>query len=805
DHGPDHEPQPAEPLTLEQWLAGARAEADERVKAITEDLAESQRDLERGLLCGLAGAWRDFLDSVDLAGTLERPAWRTRPSTRYDAAQAAIADLIERSARDRNAAAGRLDALLALAHAEHVATSIRTAALEFESSVSAALADLDSDFTRLLARDRDDDGERPEGEDRAAPEDGSSPDPRELAQVLARMGEHVDRLRRRLAQLAQLEPASLRRALSGTPEQLAPSTVIEPIDGEPDPRRTSIRLRAWLTQTLVQDFAAARSSADEELGAGLDTLRQALAHVGRVVDYHVGEAHAEAEHASLTERLNSLLESAHTQVEELSRLAREHIDETVAEAEEAGLEPLRSARWDELRRRLRRLDEGSRQAVVDWLRERIRAWAARVEASGRALRDELAALFAGAHTAGAVAAWREALFGPRSSMPEAYQRLFTSVPAETVGLLIPRPQLETLEVAADRWMQGQGGAILIYGDRGVGKRTLVRQLALELGVRVELRWLRLAPTLEREGEVVSELAPWLGVGTLDPGTGFAELAQQLQALPPAMLRRAALRLEGGDESRDEGEGGQAPQPMIVVENAERLFRRTPEGIMRVRRFLELVAATSDQVLWVVLMAEPAVAILDPALELRARFPTSLHVPGMDAEQLAAALDSRHRLSGYALRLEPGSPSLSELLREPLRARLWRTREAAAFDRLAVLSGGNVRQALRLWLVAAHADAHEPGVVVVGPLPGHATPLLGELPLSSRVVLAALLLHGPLRRADLVDLHGAHALELDDELARLAHLGLVKFEDSGRSEARVITIDTRLVQPLTAELRACNLL
>ncbi|MFO7567079.1 MAG: cation:proton antiporter, partial [Enhygromyxa sp.] len=63
DHGPDHEPQPAEPLTLEQWLAGARAEADERVKAITEDLAESQRDLERGLLCGLAGAWRDFLDS----------------------------------------------------------------------------------------------------------------------------------------------------------------------------------------------------------------------------------------------------------------------------------------------------------------------------------------------------------------------------------------------------------------------------------------------------------------------------------------------------------------------------------------------------------------------------------------------------------------------------------------------------------------------------------------------------------------------------------------------------------------------
>src|SRR5690606_18700766 len=127
-----------------------------------------------------------------------------------------------------------------------------------------------------------------------------------------------------------------------------------------------------------------------------------------------------------------------------------------------------------------RLDEGPRQAVVDWLRERANAWVDRVEALSRSLRDELSALFAGGHTAGAVAAWRAALFGPRSSMPEPYQRLFTSVPAETVGLLIPRPEQATLIAAADRWLRGHGGTILIYGDRGAGKRTLVRQLAAAL-------------------------------------------------------------------------------------------------------------------------------------------------------------------------------------------------------------------------------------------------------------------------------------------------------------------------------------
>ncbi|HVI04323.1 MAG TPA: cation:proton antiporter [Enhygromyxa sp.] len=805
DHGHGHhdEPPTPEPPTLAQWLASARSEASERELSINERVAASQRELERGLLCGIAGAWQDFLDSVELAGTLERPAWRTRPSTRYDAAQAAIADLLERSGRDREAAGGRLDALLVLAHAEHVATSIRTAALEFESSVSAALGDLDEDFASLLARGI------------AGAEGGSGPDPRELSSVLTRMGEHVERLRRRLASLAQVEPVALRRALARTPEQLAPSSTLEPIDddgrGEPDPRRTSIRLRAWLAQTLVQDFGAARTSADEELGTGLDALRQALAHVARVVDYHVGDPHADASvdanDSSLAERLTSLLERAHTQVEELSRLAREHIDETVAAAEQAGLEPLRQARWDELRRRLRRLDEGPRPAVLDWVRERGNAWLERADAVGRSVGDELSALFAGGHTAGAVAAWRRALFGPRSSMPEPYQRLFTSVPAETVGLLIVRPELTVLSEAADRWLRGLGGTILMYGDRGVGKRTLVRQLIAELGDRIDRHWLRLSPTLEREVDVVRELAPWFGVSGVESASTFAELQQQVQSLAPTALRRAARRIEDVDgiPGRQNGDADTRPQPLIVVENAERLFRRTPDGLVRVRRFLELIAATSDHVLWIVLMAEPAVAVLDPALELRARFPTVLQVPGMNAEQLAAVLDGRHRLSGYALRLDPGVPTLNDLLREPWSTRLWRSREDSTYERLVRLSNGNVRQALRLWLAAARAATDDQGVVVVGPLPGHATPLLEELPLASRVLLAALLLHGPLRRADLVDLHGAHALDLDDELARLAHLGLVMFENTSRPDGRVITVDTRLIQPLTAELRACNLL
>jgi hypothetical protein len=210
-------------------------------------------------------------------------------------------------------------------------------------------------------------------------------------------------------------------------------------------------------------------------------------------------------------------------------------------------------------------------------------------------------------------------------------------------------------------------------------------------------------------------------------------------------------------------------------------------------------------LWVVLMAEPAVQVLDAALELRARFPAPIRVPPMSADELAQVLDYRHRLSGYALRLEPGAPSLAGWVRGPGTAwRLWRRHEDATFERLAQLSGGNVRQALRLWLAAAHADAQDAASVVVGPLPADACPLLDELPLSSRVLLAALMLHGPLPPADLRAVYGQHALDLDGELARLAHMGLVALDES-HDVGLVVGVETRLVQPLTMELRTCNLL
>jgi Kef-type K+ transport system membrane component KefB len=814
-HGPDTQDSAApEPISLHEWLSKARARASERSTTITERLAQLDEELEQGLPRGLARAWASFLDSVELAGTLERPAWRYRPSSRYDVAQAATADLLERSASDRDRAAGRFDALLALAHAQHVARVIRAGAAEFEERFAAALTELGEDFQQAGEHCREL-GEQP-AEAAHLQTIGT-----QLRRSLAKMSVHVDRLRRQLSTLAQLEPAAVRVALAGCPEQLEPSVEIA-LDGDAavgDARRTSIRLRAWLSQTLVQDLGVTRSAAEQELGAGLANLRQALGHIAQVVDYHLGpDALARASSLDspdsldqgLGERLGGLLARAQGQVEELGKGTRIHVDEKVAVAERASLGPIAAHRWEEIRRRLRRLDDNQRVTVLDLLRERSDSAISAIGRIASSFADELSALFAARPTHGALASWRSVLFGPRSSMPEPYQRLFTSVPAENVGLLIPRPQLAVLVQQAERGLSGQGGPILLFGERGAGKRTLVRQLLSSLGERVDMRWLRLSPSFDREADVTRELMQWfeLPIDELHP-PDFAGVSQRVQALTPASWRRAELRIDDVD-----GILGNSGSPnlaeerrmLIVVENSERLFRRTHEGLSCMRRFLELVAATSDHVLWVVLMAEPAVQVLDAALELRARFPAPLRVPPMSADELAQVLDYRHRLSGYALRLEPGVPSLAGWVRGPGTAwRLWRRHEDATFERLAQLSGGNVRQALRLWLAAAHADADDAASVVVGPLPADACPLLDELPLSSRVLLAALMLHGPLPPTDLRAIYGQHALELDGELARLAHMGLVLLDETSHDIGKVVSVETRLIQPLTMELRTCNLL
>ena len=57
----------------------------------------------------------------------------------------------------------------------------------------------------------------------------------------------------------------------------------------------------------------------------------------------------------------------------------------------------------------------------------------------------------------------------------------------TTALVLERPEAQVVVAGVDRWLGGHGGPILVRGDRGVGKRTLIRQVLASIGDRGRAR------------------------------------------------------------------------------------------------------------------------------------------------------------------------------------------------------------------------------------------------------------------------------------------------------------------------------
>lgn len=777
-HGDHDEGAAAEPPpSPRELLSRAHAEALEREQALVTRCREQDVTLEHQLETALDDAWSAFTDSVAVAGTFEHPAWRFRVSTRYDASQAALAELRERLDRDLDAAAGVRDALATLAHAARLDERTTQRVAELSRDLSTGVEASLSRFDRLRSECRalaEPPGTRASG----------------LLEVAGELVIELDRLTRELEdpEAPGTRDAMLTITLLEVPEQLGPMVLPTTASAEAVDQRMPIALRSWLDQAVLRELTVAVLDVRAQAAKRIASVVVALQHTRQVLDYHLGAASASGEplDGSVGERVSALVERARAELEqvrvELEQALRDHLERIRTN----GVTPLLEGRWKDVQRQHRKLDDVSRAPLTERVRERVLARVDRASRSIRQLRDELAALLVSRTTPHAMEAYRRLLFGPASTMPDAYQRLFTSAPAETIGLVLDRPEVARVEAGIERWLSGGGGPVLVRGDRGVGKRTLIRRVAGRIGDRLRLRWLSLSPELDGERDVARALAPMMG---LRVANAFDELA-------------ASARRVFDIETR-------STRTAIVVVNAERLFRRTPEGLHRIQRFFDLVAATSGDVLWIVLMAEPGARLLAPVLELEGRFPVIVTVPPMSTRQLQRVLSMRHALSGYPLRFRHHAPSLHEWVRHPAAA--WRTRRrtgAATYERLSLLSAGNVRQALRLWLASTRLDPTT-GDVEVGPIEATPDALLDELPLVSRILLAALLLHGPLRRDELsvVALRQGHAL--DAEITHLVHLGLVSLVVDGPGglgeRGALVQVNTRLVAPLTQELRACNLL
>jgi len=765
--GGDHEG------TLVERMHAASVRASERETVLVERMRAEDEQVARELVAALADAWQSFLASVALAGTLERPSWRYRVSRKYDTAQAAKADLRERVDREQQRAAGRRDALLAMAHGSRLSHWVRATAERITDDLG---TNIDSIIDRV---------------------DVAIEQSVEVDAGLARTIEEILALLEQCARAHGSRPsvdANLDRAHvmeREIPALLSPEVdLTRPPELQREARRISVALRPWLTQTILSEFAVASVAFADAVEQHLSRISMSLHHAQEVLSYHVGSAGVTvlSRDEGLGERLVTLLQKSRQELDGLVRDWREPLRERVESAAANGVTPLLEGQWEDVRRGLRRLDDRGRVRVdaVQWVRDVGDNALTGTRRFARRVADEVAVLFDERSTPAEAEAFRTLILGPAAKMPDAYQRLFTSVPAERVGLIVERPEAALLRAATEQWLEGRSGAVLLRGDPGAGKRTLVRQMIAERGDQLWAHFIRLEAGdahEERIAAVVAAAAGW------PHATRFEPLA--------TAARHSAVFTPG------------PRSPVIVIENTERLFRRTPAGLETMRAFLDLVTASAGDLLWIVVIAEPALRVLNPVLEVEAHFASVVSVGSVDLPMIRRVLEARHRLSGYSLRVDTHAPTVQTWLRNPAQAwRAFRGRHGVVYERVWMLSHGNIRQGLRLWLALVEPDPSDPAAAIVGQIAAMPSPLLEDVPLSGRLLLASLLLHGPLTHRELELEQPADAPRLTAQIARLQRRGLVwtgEVRSRGHGLEPIVGIAARAAVPLLEELRQCNLL
>jgi hypothetical protein len=617
---------------------------------------------------------------------------------------------------------------------------------------------------------------------------------------LVALREHVRRGRERLVQDGPLDHAlrSVVEAVAELPEQVdllgtSGGPDLSFVGGARNP--VDAPLREFLQHAFLPEvekaFVRLRAATEEALvdtAWRIDGTEKVLEYYSLSVQRHAVEVEDPEQVEALAhtghERVRALLDELRARRLSVARRIMAELIEHTAGALEDACAPYRSHRPDDLRRKLEEL-ERAREAgppspgIVVRARAAVQQAYGTARPFGRRLATELRALLAERESDGTRRAYETLLAADAAELgrdlPPGYRQLFGGGSIEFSDTYVPRRSAEAaLENAIAGWQDGAPQAVLLYGDRGSGKRTLLNQvLAREIG-RARTGWVRLGPRLRDEAVVARALARRLNVRVETPR--FAALAK---ARASTEVRR-----------------------VMVIENADRILSPTSDGIQRMSEFLRLVGETASSTLWILLMATPAADLALYRLDLAHRIPTIVRVDPMSAAEIRAVVMRRHRLSGFQLEFAQPNMRLIDHVRDPIGTlRATRHPNDAFFARLWALAGGNPRQALYYWLASARPHPRKDGNIFIDALPSNSD-LLPSIGLSQRLILALLAQYGSLADAELRSILAATIEGTEGDLQVLCARRLVA---ASREHERHFTLQPTAAHPLVMELRAANMI
>jgi biotin operon repressor len=586
----------------------------------------------------------------------------------------------------------------------------------------------------------------------------------------------------------------LKSVMAAVPETLAMGAPA-PEDPSEETQSIDVPLRRWLELAFVQPALTALAALQTTVEQAIDETIARVEDVEKVVDYYTLAVQRQAAESDDVEgsdelaragrgRLRALIDDVHRARRGRGRRAVGAFVRSTADALDDATAPLRSHRADALARALadleRRQEAKPRSPVVRRLVDRTRETYLAAAPLLAELSVDLRAVFADEASDATRRAYLALLdHAPAEvgrQLPASYRRLFASLPIQIADMYQRRLHVESAcQQAFSSWRRGAPQTVLLHGDRGAGKRTVLNHVLARVRTEASVRWVRLSPRLCDEGQVTRAIAVALALE--GEHSSFGSIA----------------KLVGTEQSRR----------VVVIENAERLLSHSPAGVDRLSAFLRLVGSTAHTTLWLLLMATPAAMLLLHRLELAHRVPTIIALDPMSPDELRAMILSRHRLSGFELEFVQPPARIADYVRHPLSTlREHRAASDTFFGRLHRLTQGNPRQAMLYWLASLRPHPQREGRIVVAPMPEATVGLLLTLSVAQRLALGLLAQHATLSSEDLAEALACSRDVVESDLQTLWAKGYLS---PSREQDGHWGLHPTMAHPLLMELRSVNMI
>lgn len=325
-------------------------------------------------------------------------------------------------------------------------------------------------------------------------------------------------------------------------------------------------------------------------------------------------------------------------------------------------------------------------------------------------------------------------------MPAIYKRLFQFEPVKDPKFLTGREQeLAAITRAREAWQAGRPASLLIVGERGSGKSSLLncavqRMFADDRPIRLE----------------------------------FSE-----RMVLESQLENYFCRATGVEGPEDLQHYLTSERRVIIVEELERAFLRQVGHFDAIRALIRLIHATCRQTLWILSINQVAFKFLDAAVGLSQIFSHRIDAARASEEALRQAILVRHRLSGLRLQFAP-APETRKGLVELLTSKLQRPLDAEGvfFQSLARESSGIFRTAFEIWL--SHIERIEGGICYLKPIfHRDLTPITDYLQQSDLFSLVAVMQHGSLTDDEHAKVFSQTRVESRSALDRLQAFELIE--------------------------------